>query len=77
MIPESLAGSSLWLDLEKIMPVAMSETDYRDFHTRLPLTVHSHDCYFYIMNLPEYGFLMLAKKTEDIPAVILKHLPLL
>jgi two-component system, sensor histidine kinase and response regulator len=71
-IPANIEKTASLQPIFRQLPNELKEEDYRLFHNNLPLSAYEQGVYYYFMNLPEFGFILLLKRGESLPLYIFR-----
>ncbi len=73
-IPANINKTPSLQSIFKQLPEELEEEDYRQIHQSLPLSGREESVFYYFMNLPEFGFILLLKRGEPLPHYIFRAL---
>ncbi|MCF8381298.1 MAG: PAS domain-containing protein [Bacteroidales bacterium] len=74
-IPYALIAKNLYPEIGQLLPVSFSEESLRIYRNNLPIKGnHKKELFFHILDLPDFGFLMLIKDQNYLADEVLKDL---
>lgn len=74
-IPYALITKNRYHEIEKLIPDSFSKAELAEFSKKLPFKGRCEDeCFFHVMSLSEFGFLVLIKKDGFLEENVVKNL---